>query len=104
MIRKLWIVVTVLFMVVTFVSKVNAQQLTSSAKLQDQGAGAQLRQEIAALEQQAKPLRAQLQQIEAQAKPIREQLSPIQKKIKDDREKLRVYLKSVKKAAKSTSK
>ena len=60
MIPKLWIVIVVLFMVATFTLKANAQQQTSSGKPQGQGEGVQLRQEIEALEQQAKPLHVQL--------------------------------------------
>ncbi|MCX5698860.1 MAG: hypothetical protein NTX01_04100 [Candidatus Omnitrophica bacterium] len=89
MLRRFGIVIVVLFISTSFTLKANAQQPASSGKPQGQGEGAQLRQEIASLEQQAKPLRAQLEQLGKQAKPIREQLHLIRKKLEADREKLK---------------
>ena len=90
MIRRLLVMIAVLSMVATFALKVNAQQPTANTtRPQGQGEGAQLRQRIEALEQQAKQLRVQLEQIEAKARPIREQFRYIQDKIKVEREKLR---------------
>jgi peptidoglycan hydrolase CwlO-like protein len=91
MARKLWIVVISLCFVGALVMAGYAQQTTVTADNthgQGTGEGAQLRQEIQSLRQQAEPLRTQLQQLEAQAKPIREQLHSIREKIKEDREKL----------------
>ena len=78
----------VLGIVVIFVSVAHAQQAAPTGKSQGSGEGAQLRQEIQSLRQQAAPLRTQIQQLQAQIKPIREQLRTIQEKIKADREKL----------------
>ena len=88
MIRRLWVMIAILCMAFTFVLKANAQQPPIGGKPKGYGEGEQLRQEIAALEQQAKPLREQVEHIEAQAKPIRAQLRPIQEKIKDDRKEM----------------
>jgi septal ring factor EnvC (AmiA/AmiB activator) len=89
MIRKLWLVIAVLFVAAAFALKANAQQPMNRGRPQGHGEIAQLTQAIETLEQQAKPLRARLEQIEAQAKSIREELRPIQEKIRADREKLR---------------
>ena len=89
MLRKLGIVIAVLFVLAVFTLKTNAHQLIPGGNPQGQGQGDQLRQEIQSLQQQAEKLELQIQQIEAQAKPLKEQLHSVRAKIRQNREKIR---------------
>ncbi len=55
MVGKLWVLVVVLSMVLTFTLKANAQQATLAGNPQGQSQVAQLRQEIESLRQQQAP-------------------------------------------------
>jgi len=89
--RRLGLVVAVVFILGICVLNVNAeQQAAPKSSPQSLDLKAQIHQELESLHQQAKQVESELKKIEAQAKPLKKQLRSIREKMKASKEKLRV--------------